>query len=279
MTNTPIEEVTGPVTAGEDDDEESERDGLAKDEVTPEPGEPEPDAGTGWGAAVAASAQAKDGEEVIFKVEGRQLGIPLTEEEFHSIAKSLAETHETIDAVELEKTEITARLGGRLKTLYAEASSRAKSLRKGERVDWVDVEIVHVPSQNRKFVRRKDTGEIVEGSEEAMTGADRQLAIDFPNGMPPSEAIAKYDDGVDHGDSDFDPTVPDGEDVAADLGTAEDEIAETREENAASAASEEAEQARESIPAAEILAAGRAAKKGTTGAKKKKPAKKSKKKR
>lgn len=275
MSDMPIEEVTGPITAGdsspdieEEGDDESEADGLAKDEVTPDPGASTDDAGTGWGAAVDASAQAKDGEEVIFKVEGRQLGVPLSEEEFHSVAKSLAETHETIDTIEIEKAEVVQRLGGRLKTLYAEASSRAKSLRKGEKVEWVDVEIVHVPSQNRKFARRKDTGAVLEDSEEAMTPNDRQLAIDFPNGGGGDHAgdLDPHDgDDLDGDDDDGleEMTAPDD----AEGTTIDDEIAkaDAADEND----HEEAKAEEERTPAKAILAAGKAAKaKASKGSKK-----------
>lgn len=296
MSDMPIEEVTGPITAGDSspeiEDDENEADGLAKDEVTPEPAAPTDDAGTGWGAAVDASAQAKDGEEVIFKVEGRQLGVPLTEEEFHSVAKSLAETHETIDTIEIEKAEVVQRLGGRLKTLYAEASSRAKSLRKGEKVEWVDVEIVHIPSQNRKFARRKDTGAVLEDSEEAMTPNDRQLAIDFPDGGGGDHAgdLDPHDGDDLAGDGDDDDgleemTAPDD----AEGTTIDDEIAGADDDETdglhakpgigALLTNTSADHERESTPAKEILAAGKAAKAKASKGSKKSGAKAKKKKR
>lgn len=104
----------------------------------------------------------------------RMLDIELTDDDRRDLGRQVVEALDQIDEAEAEKKAAADDAKGTIDEAKGEISKIRRWLRNGARQDLVDCETVVSMEENRKFLRRLDTGAEVPGSSKALEEDDRQ---------------------------------------------------------------------------------------------------------
>lgn len=104
----------------------------------------------------------------------RMLPVPMGDAAKIEVGEALSLHLEKIDQLDAERVASNDDFKDRIGSHRAEVTTCRRQLRAGERDEPVNCEWVIVPEENRKYVRRMDSGEEVGGTSEPLTVEDRQ---------------------------------------------------------------------------------------------------------